>query len=355
MAGSVDGDPPGGDDGESSAPLRRGRLSDSNFLLKINLIGSRTKMRKDVKCWNFEMIVDSDRTCFMDFVQSVVDKYPSRYLEVVHVQYYDDVLKTFLEVNSDQELLVMFDLHNKKKVVEMFILYSDPSEPFKPITEWEFEKEEQPDNNTVPDGDNYLSNPNPLNEHAGVDEDNMYLESVPVNQVVQEEKEPNIDDDSESGSDGESALEDESEEEQSLIRSRDMKNSKRRFRGYCARKMEDKCPWKIHASTTADQVTVVLLKEKSRELSLEVSECSEEVAEVTALGGRSRSGSNQPHETVEGAKKGKGKSKKKVVTKRITKAKQLQLEASPAMNTKSKLVDQASPAMSTRSKRRLSL
>uniref|UniRef100_A0A0E0BTW7 Uncharacterized protein n=1 Tax=Oryza glumipatula TaxID=40148 RepID=A0A0E0BTW7_9ORYZ len=47
------------------------RLSDSNFLLKINLIGNRTKMRKDVKCWNFEMIVDSDRTCFMDFVQSI--------------------------------------------------------------------------------------------------------------------------------------------------------------------------------------------------------------------------------------------------------------------------------------------
>ena len=107
----------------------------------------------------------------------------------------------------------MFDLHNKKKVVEMFIVYANPSEPFKPITEWEFEEEEQPDNNTEPDGDNYLSNPNPLNEHVGIDDENMYLESVPINQVLPEEKEPNIDDDSESGSDGESALEDESEEE----------------------------------------------------------------------------------------------------------------------------------------------
>nr|BAD54588.1 hypothetical protein [Oryza sativa Japonica Group] len=123
----------------------------------------------------------TDRTCFMDFVQSVVDKYPPGYLEVAHVQHYD-VLKTFPEVNSDQELLVMFDLHNKKKVVEMFIVYSDPSEPFKPINEWEFEEEEQPDNNIEPDGDNYLSNPNPLNEHVGVDEESMYLDSVPVNQ-----------------------------------------------------------------------------------------------------------------------------------------------------------------------------
>lgn len=39
---------------------------------------------------------------------------------------------------------------------------------------------------------------------------------------------------------------------------RTMHSSKRRFRGYCARKMEDKCPWKIHASTTVDQVTVVV-------------------------------------------------------------------------------------------------
>ena len=36
------------------------------------------------------------------------------------------------------------------------------------------------------------------------------------------------------------------------------KSSKQRFRGYCSRKVLDNCPWKIHASTTVDKVTVVV-------------------------------------------------------------------------------------------------
>jgi hypothetical protein len=56
-------------------------------------------------------------------------------LEVAHVQYYDNVLKNFPEVNSDEDLMYMFDMHNKEKVVDMFIIYCDPSETFEPITE----------------------------------------------------------------------------------------------------------------------------------------------------------------------------------------------------------------------------
>ena len=72
---------------------------------------------------------------------------------------------------------------------------------------------------------------------------------------------------------------------------------------------------------------------------------------------RSRSGSNQPtaDQTVEVDKNRKGKTKKKVVAKKIKKPKQ-PLFDSPAMATRSKMVDAAaSPAMSTRCKRRLSL
>jgi len=71
---------------------------------------------------------------------------------------------------------------------------------------------------------------------------------------------------------------------------------------------------------------------------------------------RSRSGSNQPEGLSigkpEGVKKGKGK-RKKVISKKTPK-KKLVLD-SPAMGTRSKMVQPASPAMSTRSKRRLSL
>ncbi|PUZ44639.1 hypothetical protein GQ55_8G122500 [Panicum hallii var. hallii] len=76
----------------------------------------------------------------------------------------------------------------------------------------------------------------------------------------------------------------------------------------------------------------------------------------SAASKRSRSGSNQPtaDQTVEGDKKRKGKRKKKAVAKKITKTKQPQLD-SPAMATRSKIVNPACSAMSTRSKRRLSL
>jgi hypothetical protein len=71
---------------------------------------------------------------------------------------------------------------------------------------------------------------------------------------------------------------------------------------------------------------------------------------------RSRSGSNQPKGLsvgeIEGAKKGKGK-RKKIISKK-TPERKLLLD-SPAMGTRSKMVQPASPAMSTRSKRRLSL
>jgi len=96
------------------------------------------------------MVVDSDLSNYMDFVESIVDKYPPGYLEVAHIQYYDHVLKTFPKVNSDQDLMYMFDMHNKEKVVDMFIIYCDPSETFEPITEWDFDGEEQPDSKKTP-------------------------------------------------------------------------------------------------------------------------------------------------------------------------------------------------------------
>jgi hypothetical protein len=55
---------------------------------------------------------------YKDFTESVVEKYPLGYLEVLHVQYYDTVLKTFPEVKLDCD--------NKEKIVEMFIAYCDP-------------------------------------------------------------------------------------------------------------------------------------------------------------------------------------------------------------------------------------
>ena len=155
----------------------------TNFLLKIHLLGNRKKARKDVKCFSFEMVVDSDLSNYKDFIDSVTEKYPPGYLEIPHVQYYDNVLKNFPVVKSDQDLMSMFDVHSKEKVVEMFVAYCDPSEKLEPITKWEFDVEGQPANNIEEDDDDYLRNPLPENEHVGVDEEIMYLDIVPVNAV----------------------------------------------------------------------------------------------------------------------------------------------------------------------------
>lgn len=45
-----------------------------------------------------------------------MEKYPLGYLEVAHVQYYDNVVKNFPEVKSDQDLMSMFDIHVRRKL-----------------------------------------------------------------------------------------------------------------------------------------------------------------------------------------------------------------------------------------------
>ena len=125
------------------------------------------------------MVVDSNRTNFKDLVESVVEKYPPGYMEVAHIQYYDEALKTFPEIKSDHELMCMFSKHRKRKVIIMFITYRGCSDPFEPVTKWDLNNDCQPKNNIELDEDAYLRKPKPHNEHVGVDEEAMYLETEP--------------------------------------------------------------------------------------------------------------------------------------------------------------------------------
>ena len=72
------------------------------------------------------MVVDSDLTNYKDLVESVVERYPPGYLEVAHVQYYDEVLKSFPEITSDQQLMTMFSKHShvhfKLMIDSMYLL-----------------------------------------------------------------------------------------------------------------------------------------------------------------------------------------------------------------------------------------
>ncbi|XP_048575226.1 uncharacterized protein LOC125556561 [Triticum urartu] len=117
----------------------------SSYLLRIKLFGNPKKARKDIRCFYFEKVINCDLTNYKDLVGSIVKQYPPRYMEVAHVQYYDGDLKTCPEVKSDQDLMLMFEKHSETKVLHMIIAYSDPSEPYEPITEWHSDSE--PDNN----------------------------------------------------------------------------------------------------------------------------------------------------------------------------------------------------------------
>ena len=119
----------------------------SSYLIKIELFGNKKKARKDVLCFCFEKIIDCDLTNYKDFIESIVEQYSPRYLEVAHVQYYDDALKICPEVKCDQDLMLMFDKHSETKVVRMIIAYCDPSEPYEPITEWHSDAHSQPNKN----------------------------------------------------------------------------------------------------------------------------------------------------------------------------------------------------------------
>ncbi|XP_066323865.1 uncharacterized protein, partial [Miscanthus floridulus] len=137
----------------------------STFMLNFKHLGNPKKTRKDLRCFCFEKIVDSDRTNLKDLIQSIIEQYPPGYMEVAHLQYHDHILKSFPEVKTDQDLMLMFERHMNTKVVDMFIAYCDPSEQYHPITEWDSD-------------DAYLRNPQPENEHVGVDDEGMYNEPV---------------------------------------------------------------------------------------------------------------------------------------------------------------------------------
>jgi hypothetical protein len=69
--------------------------SNISYLLKIRLLGNRKKIRKYISCMLVEKLVDPYFINFKDFVESIVEEFPSGYLEVSHIQYYDEVIKDF--------------------------------------------------------------------------------------------------------------------------------------------------------------------------------------------------------------------------------------------------------------------
>ncbi|KAJ1295067.1 hypothetical protein BS78_01G195600 [Paspalum vaginatum] len=167
--------------------------ANSTYLLKIRMLANRKKGRKDVGCLLVEKVIDSDLINFKDIFESIIEEFPPGYLEVAHFQYFDEGMKFFSEVKSDQELMEMFSKHSKSKVVDMFVQYCDPSDTYEPITRWDFEDPDQ--SNRQPkkvEEDSYLKNPFADNEYVGINEEDLYLESKhsqPLQMVACSDKE----------------------------------------------------------------------------------------------------------------------------------------------------------------------
>jgi hypothetical protein len=163
--------------------------------------------------------------------------------------------------------------------------------------------------NKDPNEENYLANPLPDNEHVGVDEESLYLCNKIVAVVTIENdandngKDKVPEDDDEFDSETESELESDLEEELA-VKDREPENISNvdydkndppmevgtiypniaefkvalcqdaikhgfqyniekadtgRYRVYCSRKATEDCPWRIHASTLDDKVTLQVM------------------------------------------------------------------------------------------------
>lgn len=293
----------------------------SSYLLKIRLTGNPKKHRKDFSYFECSKVVDSDLCNFKDLVQEIVDQYPHGYNETVHVFYYDVAQKTFPQIKTDQELLKMFSKHVDSKIVLMTITYTEPTDVV-PVPEWCYTEEDIPcipslacpslppvSQITEPiaklptqpctsepstynnDDDGYLANPEPHNEHVGVDEEGFYLTAE---KIASEESDSESDSESDEEYDEEDGLvgkdhvplmpivcydrndppmsvgniypnmrEFKLALNQHAIKSEFEYNIEKsdpgRVRAYCSRKKEEGCRWRLHASIMRDNTTIKVI------------------------------------------------------------------------------------------------
>ncbi|CAN6325281.1 unnamed protein product [Urochloa humidicola] len=299
-------------------------LTSYNLEIRIFCNNSRTRW------FSYDMPVDSDTTNFKDLVDEMVDKYPCSYGDVVKLFYYCADTKTNIQVHSDQDLVDMFAKNVSSKICLMSIAYHSPTEKPPVIPLW-YEYDEVPCTPSVPvpcqvepsqathsdsqtctdtqPEDNFLLNPEPENEHVGVDEEGMYID-VEGNQqfnvgplVGHDEKvdealdESDSEDDSDSDSDydedeGDGMVQDNvPPSNPEVVYGKDdppmivgstypnmaafklalashairhefeyniEKSDPGRYMVYCAGRI-DGCRWRIHASTMDDQVTVKVI------------------------------------------------------------------------------------------------
>jgi hypothetical protein len=306
--------------------------ADSSFNLDIRIVGDNCRS----EWYGLSKVVDADATNFSVLVKGVVDTCPHGYGDLVKVFYFCVDSKVNIPMLSDQDVVEMFDKHKASKCCYITFAYHRPGTEPPPIPDWDLGSTShsvqppitpsmpsrsipEPSQETEPTSSDpeCLANPDPCNEHVGVDEEGLYIDLGPQHsqqikaqsqggskQSVDESSEPEDTDDDDAINDefvSDDTNDDDADYEvDEIVKDREPENmpdvdyNKKgppmavgtvysdiasfklalathavrnefhynieksdtgRYRAYCSDYKEG-CPWRIHASTMKDAVTV---------------------------------------------------------------------------------------------------
>jgi len=164
------------------------------------------------KWYGVSEVVDADRANYRNVIEDIVDKYPGRYGDTYSVFYWCHDTKMNIPLTNDHDLVEMFAKNKASKCCWMSLAYYKPNTvppvipSWDPITEQSIEPPITPSmatpsiatpsiacpSNAPPSiaestqtqstacaDDDILANPNPENEHMGVDDEGLYLDLPP--------------------------------------------------------------------------------------------------------------------------------------------------------------------------------
>ena len=168
----------------------------SSYNLEMRIVGPNCR----AKWFSVNEVVDADRTLLTCLMEDLVDKYPPSYGDVATLFYWCMHSKVHIPVRNDQEMLAMFEKNRATRTCLLTVAYHSPGTqpvlpdwesgsprksvepPFTPsIVSPSIAEPSQPSMSQPPKPSQleFLANPNPMNEHMGIDDEGLYIDLGP--------------------------------------------------------------------------------------------------------------------------------------------------------------------------------
>ena len=168
----------------------------SSYNLEMRIVGPNCR----AKWFSVNEVVDADRTLLTGLMEDLVDKYPPSYGDVATLFYWCMHSKVHIPVRNDQEMLAMFEKNRATRTCLLTVAYHSPGTqpvlpdwesgsprksvepPFTPsIVSPSIAEPSQPSMSQPPKPSQleFLANPNPMNEHMGIDDEGLYIDLGP--------------------------------------------------------------------------------------------------------------------------------------------------------------------------------